>query len=70
LQSKGRYQEMLEAAERASEIARAIGVDRLLGEAEERRGTALIFLGQPDEARQALEGAIPLLEAAGDLASL
>jgi tetratricopeptide (TPR) repeat protein len=69
-QEKGRYQEMVTAAERASEIARVIGDDRLLGEAEERRGTAFSYLGRPEEARQALEGAIPLLEAAGDLASL
>jgi tetratricopeptide (TPR) repeat protein len=58
------------AAERAGELARAIGDERLLGEAEERRGTALHMLGQPEEARQVIEGALPLVERGGDLLSL
>lgn len=63
----GRYQETRGAAERAGEIARAIGDQRLLGEAEERRATALATLGEPDEALQIYRRAIPLIEAGGDL---
>jgi adenylate cyclase len=66
----GRYREMHGAAERAGELARAIGDERLLGEAEERRGTALHMLGQPEEARRVIEGALPLVERGGDLISL
>jgi tetratricopeptide (TPR) repeat protein len=66
----GRYHESLEAAERASELARAIGDDRLLADAEQRRGVGLIMIGQADEGSRALEGAIPLAEAVGDLNSL
>jgi tetratricopeptide (TPR) repeat protein len=63
----GKYQETREAAERAGEIARAIGDQRLLGEAEERRGLALIVLGQPDEALQIFREVIPLIQTGGDL---
>jgi tetratricopeptide (TPR) repeat protein len=66
----GRYQEQQAAAERAGEIARAIGSDRLLGEAEERRGSGLTMLGHPEEGRRVIESAIPLIEAGGDLAML
>ena len=66
----GRYREMHGAAERAGELARAIGDERLLGEAEERRGTALHMLGQPGEARRVIEGALPLVERGGDLLSI
>jgi len=65
LQSLGRGEEMLAAAERAGEIAQAIGDDVLLAEAGERRGTALTILGKAEQARLALEEAIPKLEAAG-----
>ncbi|MGI8824212.1 MAG: tetratricopeptide repeat protein [Chloroflexota bacterium] len=61
---------MLAAAERAAEIAAAIGHDRFLAWAEERRGSAFSFLGQPERARAALERAIPLLEGMGDLGRL
>lgn len=66
----GRYQEQAAAAERAGEIARAIGSDRLLGEAEERRGTGVTLLSHSDEGRRIIEGAIPLIEAGGDLVTL
>jgi len=66
----GRYREMLAASERAAEIARAIGSERLLGEAIERRGVALILLGQPGDGRRIIEGAIPLIEGGGDLVTL
>src|SRR5207245_11340733 len=65
----GRYREMLAAAERGGEIARAVGDARLLGEAETRRGVAHGVLGQPAEAHQVLEGALPLVAAGGDLGS-
>ncbi|MGI8825258.1 MAG: ATP-binding protein [Chloroflexota bacterium] len=63
---KGRYPETLEAAERAMEYARKIEEQRLLGEAEERRGVALLLLGQPEEALKTLEAALPKVEAGGD----
>jgi adenylate cyclase len=66
----GRYREMLDAAERAAELARSIGNDRLLGEAEERRGTAFTMVGRSREARVIIENALPLVEAGGDLLSL
>lgn len=66
----GRYTDMLAAAERAVEIAQAIGHDRYLATAEERKGSAYAFLGQPEQARAALRKAIPLLERAGDLGRL
>lgn len=69
-QNLGRYEDMLAAGERAAEIAEAIGDDRLLGSALERRGTALCFLGRARQARSILEEAIPLLERAGDLGTL
>ena len=69
-QSQGRYGEMLGAAQRAGEMARALGDDGLRGWAEGRRGTALYCLGRMEEAREALERAIPLLEGAGDLPRL
>jgi tetratricopeptide (TPR) repeat protein len=66
----GKYREMHGAAERAGELARAVGDERLLGEAEERRGTALHMLGQPEDARRVIEAALPLVERGGDLSSL
>lgn len=65
--STGSYRRMLGEAERAAEISRAIGDDRLLGEAEERRGTVLIVLGQPEEGRPTLEESLQLIESGGDL---
>jgi class 3 adenylate cyclase/tetratricopeptide (TPR) repeat protein len=70
LQYLGRYEEMLTAAERAAEIAGAIGDERLLGIAVERRGVALDFLGRIDEGMLVLQEAIPLLERVGDLSGL
>jgi adenylate cyclase len=66
----GRYREMLTAAERGGEIARSWGDERLLGEAEERRGVALGMLGREEEGYAVLEGALPLVEAGGDLVTL
>jgi tetratricopeptide (TPR) repeat protein len=61
---------MLRATERGAEIARAIGDDRLRASLEERRGTALNFLGRSEGAKPVFEAAIPLLERVGDLARL
>ncbi|PZS00867.1 MAG: hypothetical protein DLM70_12930, partial [Chloroflexi bacterium] len=66
----GKYREQMAAAEQGAAIARALGDDRLLGEAEMRRGTALDTLGDPEQGRKVLEGALPLVEAGGDLITL
>jgi tetratricopeptide (TPR) repeat protein/ABC-type cobalamin transport system ATPase subunit len=63
----GRYREMHDSAVRAGEIAEAIQSEAQIGEAEERRGTALVLLGRAEEGLPILEGAIPLIEAGGDL---
>lgn len=60
----GRYRETLEATERAGEVARAVGDQALLAEAEERRGVALLLLNRPEEGQQVIEAAIPLIEEA------
>ena len=67
---QGRPREQMAAAERAGEIARAAGDDRLLGEAEMRRAAALDGLGQSEQALRVYEGALPLVEAGGDLMTL
>jgi tetratricopeptide (TPR) repeat protein len=66
----GRYGEQLVAATRASEQANMAGDQRLLAQAEQRRGTALLMLGRLTEGSAALEAALPMVEAAGDLRSL
>lgn len=63
----GSYGESHAAAERAADLARAIGNDVLLGDAEERRGATLMVLGHPEHGRSVLEGALSLIEAGGDL---
>lgn len=67
---QGRYEAMLQAADRAAEIARALGDEEQHATAQERRGFALNCLGRLDEARAALEEAIPVLEAAEALPEL
>jgi tetratricopeptide (TPR) repeat protein len=66
----GRYRETLESAQRAGELARAVGDERVLADAEMRRGTALDALGQIEEGRRVLEGSVQLAESAGDLDTL
>ncbi|MGH2447457.1 MAG: tetratricopeptide repeat protein, partial [Chloroflexota bacterium] len=68
--SAGAYAETLSAAEQATEIAQTIGNDRLRGEAEERRGSALGHVRGAEEGVKILEDAIPLIEASGDLLAL
>jgi tetratricopeptide (TPR) repeat protein len=65
--ARGRYDEQLAAAERAVDLTRTLGDDRLLAEAQLWHGEALHMLARPDEALAALEAAIALAEAAGDL---
>jgi tetratricopeptide (TPR) repeat protein len=66
----GRYEEMLAEAERAAEIATAIGDERWLAWAMERQGTACCHLGRSDEAVPLLEDATARLERVGDLQRL
>jgi tetratricopeptide (TPR) repeat protein len=68
--ASGRTGEQLAAAERAAELARVVGDDRILADAENRRGLALLLLGRLEEAQQVLEETIPLTEAVGDLNTL
>jgi tetratricopeptide (TPR) repeat protein len=63
----GRIDEQLAAAERAVELARAVGDDRILADAETKRALALLLSGRLEDAQRVLEEAIPLAEAAGDL---
>ncbi len=66
----GRYGEQLEAAARAAEQAHLAADQRLLAQAEQRRGTGLLMLGRLAEGSHVLEAALPMVEAAGDLRSL
>jgi tetratricopeptide (TPR) repeat protein len=65
--ASGRTAEQLAAAERAAELARTVGDERILADAETKRGLALLLLGRMKEAQRVLEEAIPLAEAVGDL---
>lgn len=51
----GRYDEMLQFAERAAALARAAGDEEALMHANERRGVALMLLGEGDAALAAIE---------------
>jgi tetratricopeptide (TPR) repeat protein len=66
----GRYREQQAAAERASELARRFGNDEILAAAEVRRASALLMLGQREQALAVLQDAIPLADRVGDLVSL
>ncbi len=62
----GHYDEQLDAAVRAGELARDAGDPSLRAQVALRRGNALRMLGRLDEARVVLEEAIAIAEAAGD----
>ncbi len=62
----GRYQEGLDAAERAAQLARTVGDQAVLARAETSRGTELLMLGRLDEGLSVLEGAMSLGEQADD----
>jgi tetratricopeptide (TPR) repeat protein len=66
----GRYGEVQEHSERAGQIARAIGDERLLGDAEVGRAAAMGELGHWDQSLQIDQQAIPLIERGGDLLAL
>jgi tetratricopeptide (TPR) repeat protein len=67
----GRSSEGLAAAERAATFARAVGDNRLLGRAEERRVALLLWMvGRHEDALQAAEEACRAAEAADDLETL
>jgi len=66
----GHYQEQLAAAERAADLARVIGDDALLAQAERFRGYALTFVGRVEEGLQVDTAAVALAERVGDLESL
>ncbi len=62
------FSELLEAAEQAASLARAVGDEQLLLAAQERLGAALFLLGRLEEARQMLTTeVIPVAEATGNL---
>lgn len=63
---RGQHVEHLETAERAAAIAREVGDDRLLAEAEIRRCEVLALTGRIEERRRVLEETLPLAERAGD----
>lgn len=67
--SAGRYREQLAAAEQAVVLARKLGNEMLLTQAEQWRSTALLTLGHPEDALPALEEVIPISKAMGDLSS-
>lgn len=56
----------LAAAERATEVARAVGDERLLATAGVRRGLLLMVLGRPEAARRVLEEILPQVERSAD----
>jgi tetratricopeptide (TPR) repeat protein len=62
----GRYREALEAAQSATEIARALGDEHTLDWVETLRGTALGLMGRLEEACRVLEERLSLAEAAND----
>jgi len=69
LPSRGQraWQEQLAASERAAYLARALGDQRLLADAEDRRGDALWGLGRIEHALAALSEAMALAEQVSDL---
>ena len=65
-----RYEEGLAAAEQAIAIARAVGNEHLIAQAEARQALLLVALDRSPEARPLLERAVPLLEVESDLPNL
>jgi tetratricopeptide (TPR) repeat protein len=65
-----RYAEELAATERSVEFARAAANPHLLAQAEVRRGRACIDLSRYEDSIQAIESALPVLEAEADLSGL
>jgi DNA-binding SARP family transcriptional activator/class 3 adenylate cyclase len=63
----GRTEQALETATQAAELAHSAGDEHIRATAEGRRGFALNVLRRFDEGKQALEAAIPVLEATRDM---
>jgi tetratricopeptide (TPR) repeat protein len=63
----GRPAEQIDASRRLLELARGLGEERLLSEAELHQGVSLMHLGRYAEALRLLESAIPRAERLGDL---
>jgi tetratricopeptide (TPR) repeat protein len=62
-----RHEDELRYSERAADIARAIGDNRLLARVEVERGTALATIGRTRESLPVLEAAVDLAERMGDM---
>jgi tetratricopeptide (TPR) repeat protein/transcriptional regulator with XRE-family HTH domain len=62
----GRYREALEAAQSATDVARALGDERTLAWVQTMRGTALGLMGRLEEGRRVLEERLSLAETAND----
>jgi len=69
-QATSRLSEALVAAKQAMALARATEHDDVLAQAMMYQAFALLWLGRDEEGLDALEGALPLAEAAGDLWTL
>jgi tetratricopeptide (TPR) repeat protein len=66
----GRLDEQLAVTERAVDMARALGDERLLANAQECYAWALVCMGRAEEALPVLEETMCLAEALGDLPTL
>lgn len=62
----GRYHEMLEAARRAGDLARAVDQYVMAAEAQERYGAGLLLVDRAEEGKRVLEAALPTIEATGN----
>src|SRR5579872_1452541 len=66
----GRVEDLLQSAERAAALARMVGDERTLVQAEGRRAVAFTLLGRAVESRDILLRIIPIAERIGDLETL
>jgi tetratricopeptide (TPR) repeat protein len=62
----GKLNEVVEVAEHASELGRALGDDSIVVRAETWRGMGLMMLGRLDEAHRVIETVLPLAEAVAE----
>lgn len=68
--SVGHYGDCIAAAQRGAVLAQQGDDMRAFAQAESRRGSALMLLGEHEEGRSTLQGVIPLAEAMDDLTTL
>jgi tetratricopeptide (TPR) repeat protein len=66
----GQWAEELGAAERAGQVARLVGEERILARAEYLRGMALFLMGHEQEALPVIEAAIKVAERIGEHTSV